>query len=178
MVFLGVTALNAKADTLQIVLPLVNGVPTLSGAPGEVITVDATITPSTSLVLGDVSISQSSTEGITLGTDTSVYMDPGNPFYPAEASQNIVATPLTSPTTGGLFTITFPDGAPFGITEIDYTLYYGDSISQSNQFNGYFDVDFEPVAAPEPGTGLLLAGALGVCALGRTLRTRSSRLVR
>jgi hypothetical protein len=102
-------------------------------------------------------------------------MDPGNPFYPAEASQNINPTALTSATTGGMFTITFPDVAPFGITEIDYTLFYGDSVSQSNQFNGFFDVDFEPVAAPEPGTGLLLAGALAICALARIARIRSLR---
>jgi hypothetical protein len=178
LAFFSLMAVVASASTLTIDLPLVNGVLTLSGTPGEVIVVNATITPDSPLVLGDVSISESSTEGVFVGTDTSVYLfDPSNPFYNAEADRETDTpptspVPLTSATTGALVTITFPDLPPFGIAEIDYSLPYGDSVSQPNQFNGFFDVDFEEAPTPEPGTSLLLAGALGICVAARRLRPR------
>jgi hypothetical protein len=102
-----------------------------------------------------------------VGTDTTIFYDPSNNFYAAEAP---TTTPLVagSTTTGGIFTLTLPS-APSS----DTILY--DIVYNSTYFQGYIDVTTEPPGVPEPASFGLVALGLGV---GFAWQRRQSRVRR
>lgn len=137
---------------LTLNLPLVGGVPTLTGTPGQTVNVEGTITSSTELTITNIDYSVTTSEGDVVTVDPTVYLfDPnfGNPI------------PADTPTTGDLVGITFADIAP-SISSVDLTIDYmlsGDVNTYT--FTPTFDVDTVEEIAPEPSTMALLA--LGLC---------------
>ena len=151
----GLVSGSALANSsLTIDLPLVNGVPTLSGTPGQVVNLEATVTTDTALMITNVDVSQNTTEGDSVTVDPTVYL-----FDP-----NLGGTIPVGTTTGDFLGITFADVAP-SISDINLTVQYqlsGDpNTYEFTLASPAFVVDTVEQIAPEPSSTALLG--LGLC---------------
>jgi hypothetical protein len=148
---------------LTIDLPLVNGVLTLSGTPGQTVNVQATITTDTPLMITEVDATAQTTEGDDVAIDESVV------FFDPNFGNEI---PAGTPTTGDLLGITFADIASSTADIVDLQVQYmlsGDQTVHILSVPGTaFEVDTVEEVAPEPSTVALLSfGVAGLIFIQR-----------
>ena len=153
---------SAWADSmLTIDLPLVNGVPTLTGRPGQTVNVQATITTDTPLMITNVNASENTTEGDDIIVDSSVY------FFDPNIGDGVTINPGS--TTGDLLGITFADIASSIADvvdlEVDYVLLSDNSTHTFTIPSPVFEVDTVEEMAPEPSTVTLFALGLTAAAI-------------
>jgi hypothetical protein len=171
---LGLVALfggTAAADSLTIDLPLVNGIPTLTGTAGQALVVNAIIgvdPADANLFLENLSIDETSVQGTgVVGYNTDVFFN-----YPTNPIAGILPAGNTE---GGLVTISFPTLDAETITQVFYNVTYSAS---DTPFTGFFYVVDEPPGVPEPSTFALMGLALSVAAVFQRRRTSRQRAAR